>query len=161
MNRTRLLIVAEIFFWLLVALGAARALGILPEVHAQQTTFLQNWAYVETRQSFGLGGPLTSLQLANAPAVDATGALCYPVLVFVGNPQTGDTLLPALTNIYTISGSVITFQPNSAFNPPRADITNATEAQVVYVYSPTDAALAAAATAQAAANAAVLSKSGK
>jgi hypothetical protein len=123
---------------------------LAPHAHAQPATFVQNWAMISTRQSFELGGPLTSIQLAHAPAVDATGALCFPVLVFVGNPNTGDTLLPGLTNIYTISGSVITFQPNNAFNPPRPDVTNATEAQVVYVYSPTDAALAAAATAQAA-----------
>jgi hypothetical protein len=131
-----------------------------PHVRAQQTTFLANWAYVETREAFSYNGGLTPfttpIVLKNAPALDATGALIYPVLVYLGNPVTGGGLAWPLS--YTIAGKQITFDPNNIFNLNRPSVANATEIQVVYVYAPTDAALAAAAAANAAAAAATLAK---
>jgi hypothetical protein len=124
--------------------------------HAQSSaTFLANWQYVETRDTFAINPPLTVLQLKNPPAVDATGALLYPVLVYLGNSTAADGLLAP--GNYTVSGQIITFTP-MPFSVLPPSVVNASEAQVVYVYAPTDAALAAAATANAAAVAAAAAK---
>jgi hypothetical protein len=117
---------------------ALAMLALIPAVmfapHARaQTPYLNAWIYQEARESTTIISPLTlysvPITLKHPPALDSSGNLIYPVLVFIGNPATGDTLAYALD--YKLTGNTIQFAPNP-INPPRVDELGASEAQVVY-----------------------------
>jgi hypothetical protein len=143
-----------IYLWCVLAIVLVGDLiydrGYNRKVQAQQATFISSWAFVPARDTFNVNPPLTGITLKNSIALDSTGIQICPVLVYAGNPTTGDSLVPPLTTIYTAIGNTITFLPNTAFNPVRPQLANATELQVLYCYSPTDTALAAGAAANAA-----------
>lgn len=129
--------------WFIIAVAIPLLRGPGPQAaHAQAVqgpaTFLQNWQYVEKVDFFSYIPPLTPfttpITLKYAPATDSTGALCFPVLVYLGNPITADGLAWPLS--YTLAGNQITFSPTNIFNVNRPSVSNATEIQVIYVYSP-------------------------
>jgi hypothetical protein len=113
-------------------------LALIPAVmfapHARaQNAYVNSWVYQEERDMVIINPPLTiydvPIPLKHAPALDSSGNLIYPVLVFIGGANTGDTLAFPLD--YKLVGNAIQFAPNP-INPPRADELGATEVQVVY-----------------------------
>lgn len=107
--------------------------------HAKaQNPYLNSWAYQEACDVITIIPPLTlytvPIPLKHAPGLDSSGKPIYPILVYIGNPATGDTLAYPLD--YKLAGSTIQFAANP-INPPRVDELGATEAQIVYWYGQT------------------------
>lgn len=103
-----------------------------PHVKAQ-TPYLNAWVYQEARDFVSIIPPLTlyttPITLKHAPALDSSGNPIYPVLVYIGSPDTGDTMAWPLD--YKLVGNTIQFAANP-INPTRDDELGASEAQIVY-----------------------------
>jgi hypothetical protein len=121
-------------FTLALCTGTAALVAVMlaPHSHAQNA-YVNSWVYQQASDSVFINPPLTvyavPIPLKHAPALDSSGNPIYPVLVFIGNANTGDTLANPLD--YKLTGSTIQFAANP-INPPRLDELGATEVQVVY-----------------------------